>query len=148
MGYGCRCKERGDDMYCRGAGRTRTCTHTRNFHVPARPEKQAVCNMHWDLSKFCHHSVCTKVSFLLNAICPLTPHARRLPTSRAGVDSHTPDPVESDVHNWGYQACQPWQDEVISRAERGPLAKLREAVAARAAGGSGAGAAANGGALR
>lgn len=47
----------------------------------------------------------------------------------AGLNSHTPDPVYNDVTNWGYQALQPWQDEVIRSAEKGPLAKLKAAVA-------------------
>jgi hypothetical protein len=39
------------------------------------------------------------------------------------------DPIAGDVHKWGYQGLQPWQDAVIEAAERGPLTRLRAAVA-------------------
>jgi hypothetical protein len=50
------------------------------------------------------------------------------------------DPISGDVHNWGRQALQPWQDAVISEAERGPLAALRAAVKRGGSGGGAAGA--------
>lgn len=47
----------------------------------------------------------------------------------AGLDSGTPDPMAGDVHNWGCQELQPWQDAAVAAAEAGPLAALRAALA-------------------